>query len=269
MPAHPFDEAVALRARGEHHYVGATHRAYAGFVGPFGGVTAATALRAVLLHPLRRGRPISMTLNFAAAMADGAFVIEARPARTNRSTQHWTLAVRQGDATMVLGVALFGVQRDCWSRSELAPPEAAPADCFECADGGGREPCVERYEMRFVEGPFPTAWHDRDTGSSRTCMWVRDAPPRPLDYGSLAALSDTFFPRIWCRRPRKVPVGTVTMTLHFHASTEDLRDHGDSPVLGEARSRGFHHGYSDQTAHLWGRDGRLLLTHHQVAYYKG
>lgn len=268
MTSHPFDEAMALRACGDHLYTGTTHPAYAGFVGPFGGVTAAAALRAVLVHPLRKGRPISMTLNYAAAIAEGTFVIEAKPARTNRSTQHWTLAVRQGDATVAVGVALFGTRRNTWSRSELVPPQAAAAESVPRADDSGREPCVERYEMRFLEGAFPTKWDGCDTGSSRTCMWVRDNPPRPLDYCSLAAVSDAFFPRIWCRRRDKVPVGTMTMTLIFHASIEELRAHGDDHLLAEARSRGFNQGYSDQTAHLWGSDRRLLLTHHQVAYYR-
>ena len=54
-------------------------------VGPFGGVTAAQALAGVLKHPQRLGEPVALTINFAAAIADGAFDLIVRPVRTNRS----------------------------------------------------------------------------------------------------------------------------------------------------------------------------------------
>ena len=64
-------------------------------VGPFGGITAAQMLQAVLQHPQRLGDPVSLTVNFAAALADGPFTVQARPARTNRSTQHWVIEMLQ------------------------------------------------------------------------------------------------------------------------------------------------------------------------------
>ncbi len=105
---HPFDEAVALDALvasvDEHgrasarQFEGRPHPAYANMVGPFGGVTAAQALAAVLAHPERLGEPVALTVNFAAALADAPFRVEARPARTNRSTQHWTVTMTQTGA---------------------------------------------------------------------------------------------------------------------------------------------------------------------------
>jgi acyl-coenzyme A thioesterase PaaI-like protein len=68
-------------------------------VGPFGGTTAATALRAILLHPALLGEPVALTVNYAAAMAEGPFSVTAKPVRTNRSTQHWTVELSQADAT--------------------------------------------------------------------------------------------------------------------------------------------------------------------------
>ena len=56
-------------------------------------------LRAVLLHPAGLGEPIALTVNFAAAVSDGAFSITATPVRTNRSTQHWNVVLTQaGDS---------------------------------------------------------------------------------------------------------------------------------------------------------------------------
>ena len=81
--AHLFDEAMALTPvtatihehgrESARHWQGQTHPAYANMVGPFGGITAAQALQSILLHPERLGEPVSFTVNFAAALADGEF----------------------------------------------------------------------------------------------------------------------------------------------------------------------------------------------------
>ena len=95
--AHPFDDAIALASQGEDLWRGHTAAPYGNMVGPFGGITAAQALNAVLIHPRRQGEPVALTVNFAAALADGPFDVQARPVRTNRSTQHWTAAIVQND----------------------------------------------------------------------------------------------------------------------------------------------------------------------------
>ena len=96
MTAHAFDQAIALAAQADGSFLGHTSPAYANMVGPYGGITAAQVLNAVLQHPQLLGEPVALTVNFAAALADGPFTVLARPARTNRSTQHWVLEVQQG-----------------------------------------------------------------------------------------------------------------------------------------------------------------------------
>ena len=82
---HPLDAATAL--------VGPVDAAvrtarmsdgYWTFIGPFGGVSAATALRAVLERPDRDGDPIAITVNFCAPIARGEFQVHTRRARANR-----------------------------------------------------------------------------------------------------------------------------------------------------------------------------------------
>src|SRR5688572_28854369 len=99
---HAFDQAVALQPQADGSFLGQTHPAWANMVGPFGGITAAQALNAVLQHPDRLGEPVAFTVNFCAALADGPFSAIARPARTNRSTQHWNVELRQGEQTMLV-----------------------------------------------------------------------------------------------------------------------------------------------------------------------
>jgi hypothetical protein len=59
---------------------------------------------------------------------------------------------------------------------------------------------LERYDMRVLLGMIPRDWDGGGAQESLSRLWVRDEPPRPLDFASLAALCDVFFPRIWLRR---------------------------------------------------------------------
>ena len=102
---HPFDQAIALELQPDGHWLGHTSPAYANMVGPYGGITAAQMLNAVLLHPQRLGDPLALTVNYAAGVADGPFVLQARPARTNRSTQHWVIELLQDGQSVATATA--------------------------------------------------------------------------------------------------------------------------------------------------------------------
>ena len=269
MSPHAFDAAIALAPQGDGVWEGHTSPAYANMIGPFGGVTAAQALNAVLQHPQRLGDPVAFTINFAAALADGPFLVHARPARTNRSTQHWSIEVRQGGEVMATATAFTALRRETWSSTSESPmpPGPRPAD-LPAPDRRGRVEWINRYDMRFIEGGFPTAWDGGHHPESRTRLWVRDEPARPLDFASLTAISDTFFPRIWLRRATFVPIGTVSMTVYFHAGSEQLAASGTGYLQGQARAQGFFNGYFDHTAQLWNESGHLLATTQQIVYYK-
>jgi len=269
LNTHVFDAAIALQPLRENVFRGCTSPAYRNMVGPYGGITAAQALNAVLLHPERLGHPVALTVNYAAAIADGPFDVVARPARTNRSTQHWTLEFVQAGQTVLTGTALFGLRRETWGADEQTMPEVAlPAEYpVQQWDRPGVK-WLSCYELRFVDGGIPPVWNGQDQGESRTRLWMRDDPPRPLDFAALTALADVFFPRVWRRRPLMVPVGTVSMTVYFHADAAMLRATGSDYVLGQAQAQSLRGGYFDQTAQMWNRAGRLLATTHQMVYYK-
>ena len=267
-PPHAFDAAIRLRPAGDDHWHGQTSAAYANMVGPFGGITAAQALNGVLLHPQRIGEPVAFTVNFAAALTDGAFELIVRPVRTNRSTQHWTIELRQQDAVTLTASAVTAVRRDTWGSEELTMPAAPSADALPTARRDGPRPAwVDRYDMRFVEGGLPARFDGTEAGS-RSLLWLRDEPPRPLDFASLTALCDAFYPRVMLRRGRFLPIGTVSLTLYFHADGAQLAAVGGRHLLGEAGAAAFRRGYFDQTARLWSPNGLLLASSHQIVYYK-
>ena len=268
MSTHPLDAATALQPQADGHWLGHTSPAYANMVGPYGGVTAAQALQAVLLDGRRLGDPVALTVNFAAPVADGPFTLQARPARTNRSTQHWVLEMQQQGQTVLTGTVFSALRRETWGAQEHAMPAVPrPAD-VPAAKRQARVEWLNRYEMRFVEGELAGPWDGHENPHSRSRLWLRDQPARALDFVGLTALADVFSPRIWSRRASLVPVGTVSMTVYYHADAAQLAATGDGFLLGQAQAQAFRKNYLDQTAQLWNEAGELLATTHQVVYYK-
>lgn len=264
---HPFDAAVELTSMTPDLSTGRTSLAYGNMVGPFGGITAATVLAAALRHPERLGDPLSLTVNFAGPITDGAFEISARPVRTNRSTQHWSIELVQEGAVTTVASAVFGVRRPTWSSTEMTMPTVPAAEDVAVVPFPEFVAWARNYEMRFVRGAVP----DGNAGEnldSTTTLWVRERPARALDYLSLTALCDVFYPRIFLRRGAVSPAGTVSMTVYFHADPQALAAQSDGAVLGTARAQRFDNGFFDQTAQVWSRDGELLATTHQLVYFK-
>lgn len=275
MSPHPFDDALQLQpssTQAQGLVQGRTTPAYWNMVGPFGGVTAATVLRAILDHPALLGEPLSLTVNYAGALTEGPFDIQVQPVRTNRSTQHWTVSVLQNDAqgqpaVTTTATAVTAARRETWGASDLPMPTVpAPAEVKHLRVTNGVE-WIKRYEMRPITGTLPHTWDGRED-HSLSQLWMRDDPPRPLDFCALAAMSDIFFPRVWLRRASRVPAGTVSITVYFHAGAAALQATGMGYLLGQARAQEFRNGFFDQTAQLWNEAGQLLATTHQIVYFK-
>ncbi len=266
--AFEFDQAIALQSleSGVGHYSGSTHSAWMNMVGPFGGITAAVMLQAVMQHPDRLGNPVSFTVNFCASVAEGAFEIHAKPARTNRSTQHWTIELTQGEQIVITATAVTALRRATFSSVESHMPVVTAAAQLPRSEAP-RLPWTERYDMRALTGHLPAVWDGRE-GGTLSQMWVRDVQERHIDFASLTALADTFFPRVFLRRQTFVPIGTVSMTVYFHADAVELAQLGGDFVLGQAEAQCFFNGFFDQSAQLWSAAGLLLATTHQVVYFK-
>ena len=266
---HPLDQATALERIGPARYAARTSEFYSNFGGPFGGFTAAVLLRAVLDDERRQGTPVALTVNYCAAIADGAFEIVAREVRTGKSTQHWSVELTQGDTVAATASVVCGRRRAVWSHHPAEPPhmpapESVPV--FTDFRPGG---WTSRYEMRFAEGaPDWSPRDEADVRSPRSQLWMRDNPARPLDYLSLACMSDAFVIRAFLARAKFNPVGTVTLTTFFHCNEEAMRAQGADPLFCTADAHLFADGFADQIAHLWGRDGRLLATSTQIVWYK-
>lgn len=282
MTSHPFDAALALTPdfdAAPDQFLGQTSPAWWNMVGPFGGVTAAIAMNAVMAHPARLGEPVALTVNFSNGLLPGAFKLVATPVRTNRSTQHWVLSLRQTDAhgvdiVALTGTAITALGRDTWSASDLpCPAVPRPEALVRLAPPQSGLAWFSRYDMRSIVGPLPSQWDGGAASSdpqqaSLTQLWIRDEPARALDFTSLVAMADGFFPRVWLRRALLVPAGTVSLTVYFHAGPEQLAQTGTGFLLAQARGQGYRNGFFDQAGQLWNEHGTLLATTHQLVYYK-
>ena len=123
---HLFDDATRVTA-GDSRWQGQTSQDYWAFVGPFGGVTAATMLRALIDHPQRSGDPLALTVNFCALIAEGDFDLDVRLVKANRSTQHWSVELTQGGSDVTtLATAVFAERRPSWSHQQVSFPHARP-----------------------------------------------------------------------------------------------------------------------------------------------
>lgn len=266
---HPLDQATALTPAGDRRATGHTSPHYWNMAGPFGGATAATLLRAVLDDPARIGDPLALTVNFCAPIAEGGFEVVWRGMRAGKTTQHWNVEMRQGGQVVSTASVVCARRRETWTHRPGVMPAVPPADAVAALDLQGRGGWLERYGFRFVEGA--PRWGEEPPAqprSARSVLWLNDLPDRPLDFVSLAALSDAFFVRIIQVRGTRQPMGTVTLTTCFHAAKAVLDANGTAPILGVADAKIFHDNFADQDVSLWTSGGVLLATGVQVAWFK-
>jgi acyl-CoA thioesterase len=263
---HLFDDATKVTA-GDSRWQGHTSQDYWAFVGPFGGATAATILRALVEHPQRSGDPLALTVNYCAPIAEGAFDLDVRLVKANRSSQHWCVEMTQGgDDIATLATAVFAERRPSWSHAQAEYPGATP---FEQTRPYPKiaAPWVKQYDFRFVEGE-PVPGKATAAPNSYSKLWIADRVPRKIDALSLMAMSDAFFARIFHAKRELVPFGTVSLTTYFHVDADDLAAEDITRVLGAADAKIFHKSYGDQNGELWSPGGRLLATTTQIAYFK-
>jgi acyl-CoA thioesterase len=178
------------------------------------------------------------------------------------------MTMTQGSEVTTTATAFFALRRETWASTETGFPQVPAADSLPRMDSSAFAQWTKCYDMRFVKGFWPDGSTPEQELDSVSTLWIRDDPPRPMDFVSLAAICDSFFPRVMIRRPRRVPAGTVSLTTYFHADAKHLARVGEKHVLATARASRFGLGYHDQSAEIWSEGGELLATSHQVVYFK-
>lgn len=266
--AHPFDIATRVSSD-ESRWIGHTSPDYWAFVGPFGGITAATMLRGIMQHADRAGDPLAMTVNYCAPVAEGAFDLDIRCLKANRSTQHWSVEIVQKGECVAFATSVFATRRPSWSHQSIATPEAPAFDDVKRMPRSTLNMTwSKQYDLRFIEGGPNGGGPHETPASAYSKMWIGDHRPRPIDFPSLMSMSDAFFGRVFLVRGEIVPFGTVSLTTYFHVGADDLTAAQATHVLAIADAKVFNQSYCDQAGELWSPQGKLLATTQQIAYFK-
>lgn len=279
---HPFDQCLALAnvdtCTSEHVLTGTAPKPYWNMVGPFGGMTASILLAAVLKQPNCLGEPLVLTVNFCAPVRDSDYQLYTRLIRTNRSTEHWHVAMHQrsnddvGESTddrhddnvicVAQATVVMGVRRDNWSMQAKKAPLAKPPEQCQPRPSRSGIAWFDRFDMRYVHHPMNDKPADADALS-----WVSDNPPRCLDYLSLTNRCDALFPAIFAHRQKIDPIATVSFNVYYHTSIEELTEIGEAHTLGVSRTNTHHSGFADSEAWMWAQD-RLIATTQQLMWYR-
>lgn len=271
MSQHPLDEALALEPTGDGHYRGRASDAYWNFAGPFGGYIAALQMKAVLGDARLLGPPVAQTVNFCAPLAKGDFEITVVLQRSGKATQHWSVELRQGDVVAATGSIVCANRRETFQHTVAAMPVVPAPESVESLPAPKHLPWLSAYDFKFVEGGPRFGSRPReagDLGKSRTVLWLRDRPGRPLDYLALSALCDCFILRLVQMRGTMPTMSTVSMTSYFHATPGELAVQGERYLLGIADASRFNANFHDQSMELWGASGTLLATGIQTVWYR-
>ena len=207
---HLFDDATRVTA-GDSRWQGRTSDDYWAFVGPFGGATAATILRALIDHPERAGTPLALTVNYCAPIAAGAFDLDLRLVKANRSSQHWCVELTQdGGEVATLATAVFAERRPSWSHQPAPFPQAKPFEQIRPYPKIAAT-WANQYDFRFIEGDPDFGRSDAADRAGQRLFQGVDRRPRSQDHRHAVADVDVgcvLRPRLscqgarWCRSAR-------------------------------------------------------------------
>jgi acyl-CoA thioesterase len=257
------DEALTLR-RVEGHWLAHADPRYESINAMFGGWTAAVALGAVLADDATTSAPSALTVNFVGPVPPGSDVqIATRRLGGSRSVSHWTAEVsgRSTDEVLAVATVVTANRRDTDGHVQPVMPAAPDPESLEVFHPPGAQ--GERSMIRPVDGHPPFGRNDTASTS-----WVREMTGRSVDRLQLAFLADQFAPRpfFWSDGPRAS--ATLTMSVYFHATDDEVGAVGDDYILNEAVGSRGAASTAGQHARLWSRTGVLLATTEQLCWYR-
>ena len=259
------DEAVALDAAGPDVWQAHADPDHESINAMFGGWTAAVCLASVQGSSPNELTPSALTVNYIAAVAPGTHpTIHVEHLGGSRSIDHWRADLRaegtgalQASASVVLTARRPTEPHLQWTRPDAPLPETLEE--FHAPGTQGRQTDIRR--LSGTEDAY-------GGGDTRTSAWVRMMSGRPVDHLQLAYLADQFAPRSFYWGSGLRPSATITMSVYFHATPDDLAAAGDGYLLNEATGTRGADATSGQQARLWSQAGALLATTEQLAWYR-
>lgn len=259
------DEALVLEAIGPNRWQAYAHPDHESITGMFGGWTSAVSLAAVQASTGGALQPSALTINYLAVVPPGISpIVEVEHLGGSRSIDHWRAELRepQSGALHAAGSVVLTARRPTEAHDQWRVPDAPDPETLEEFHAPGTQ--GQQTELRIVSGGADSYGR----GDARSSAWVRMTTERPVDQLQLAYLADQFAPRsfYWGVGPR--PSATITMSVYFHATEDELAEAGSGYILNEATGTRGAHATSGQQARLWSRTGALLATTEQLAWFR-
>jgi acyl-CoA thioesterase len=256
------DEAIELRPDADGRWLAHADRDHESITGMFGGWTSAVVLNAVMRSSESAATPASMTINFLGSIPAGAEVaIDVERFGGGRSIHHWRADVRQAAEAAVLASAMVVLAERRTTDPHIEPTMPQVPDPATLEQIHAPPPQGLQTEIRFVSGEYAS-------GRTTSRHWQRDASGRPLDHAHLAYLADQYAPRSFYWGIGLRPSATITMSVYFHATAEEISEVGTDYILNEAVGTRGESSTSGQQARLWSRGGTLLATTEQLCWYR-
>ena len=84
----------------------------------------------------------------------------------------------------------------------------------------------------------------------------------------LGMITDNSAPRVMYALGPTVMTTTLSLTVYLHATADEVAAVGDDFILVECEGRVGGGGASDERSSYWRRDGKLLATSEQLAWYR-
>jgi len=254
-------EAIELKDLDHGRWLAHADPDHQSITGMYGGWTTAVALAGVLESSPAHAAPAALTINFVGSIEPGTDVeIHTERIGGSRSLEHWSATVRDGDSVYATSLVVLASRRASEAHLQPRMPDVADPSAVERFKAPG--PQGEQAEMYLSS---PLAYGGGDTYSTH---WLRDANGRPMDHLLLAYLADQYAPRSFLWGVGLRPSATLTMSVYFLATADELEAVGTEFILNEAVGTRGVESTSGQQARLWSRDGTLLATTEQLAWYR-
>src|SRR3984957_10349448 len=228
------------------------------------GYAIGLCIRVLEAEPEALGEALSLTLTYAEGLPSGELDIRTRRLRQGGSVGVWEVELLRAGADRVGVHAIVTMARRpktpdfAFAKMPAAlAPETLPSPEMPNSHYGAG--AVER---RPLEGVPPTP-----SGSSRSLTWTRSRRG-PMDKALLGMMTDNSAPRAMYALGQTVMTTTLSLTAYLHATVEELAEVGDDFILVECEGRVGGGGASDERSSYWRRDGKLLATSEQLAWYR-
>ena len=234
--------------------------------GLWGGYAIGLCIEVLEREPAAVGEALSLTLTYAAALPAGEIDIRTRLLRQGGSIGVWEVELLPAGSSQVGVHAIVTMaQRPktpdfAFAKIPAAPnPEDLPDPD---ASRNATHISAAAFERRTVEG-FPPAPSD----DSRSLAWTRSRRGA-LTKAMLGMITDNSAPRAMYALGSNISVTTLSLTVYLHATAAEIAAVGDDFILVECEGRVGGGGASDERSSYWRRDGKLLATSEQLAWYR-